>query len=111
MKMRRVNRIAAWMFSLALVLGVAVAVPAFAAPEQPRQATSTETTAPNGAVPDKEEQEKDENYEYTHSPNVEKIGHMLGMSPDTAATTFTVLNFVVLLVGIGYMMIKLLPKA
>jgi F-type H+-transporting ATPase subunit b len=110
MKMRRIS---AWMFCLALALGVAVVRPAHATePAKPVQkVSSTEATAPNGAVPAKEEQEKDENYEYTHSPTVEKLGHMLGMSPDTAATTFTVLNFVVLMFGIGYLLLKMLPKA
>jgi F-type H+-transporting ATPase subunit b len=110
MKMHRTGRISAWMFCLALALGVAAAKPAHAT-EPVRTTSSSEATAPNGAVPAKEEQEKDENYEYIHSPAVEKLGHMLGMSPDTAATTFTVLNFVVLMIGIGYLLLKMLPKA
>ena len=113
MKMRGLSCFTAWMFSLALVLGVAAMCPvhAFAVTEQAKPVTSTEATAPNGAVPAKEEQEKDENYPYTHSPTVEKLGHMLGMSPDTASTAFTVLNFVLLMIGIGYLLMKMLPKA
>ena len=36
---------------------------------------------------------------------------MLGLSPDTASTAFTVFNFVVLVLGVGYLLMKMLPKA
>jgi len=113
MKMHRIAWISAWMLAPALMLGVAAPPPAHATIQnQPaRTALSNEATAPNGAVPAKEKQEKDENYEYTHSPTVEKLGHMLGMSPDTASTVFTVLNFALLMAGIIYLLIKFLPKA
>ena len=60
MKMRGLSCFTAWMFSLALVLGVAAMCPvhAFAVTEQAKPVTSTEATAPNGAVPAKEEQKK-----------------------------------------------------
>src|ERR1700741_3181410 len=106
MKMRRMGWATAGMFCLSLTLCIAAVRPAFAA-EQAKPTASGENSAPNGVVPAKEEQEKDEKYEYTHSPTVEKLGHMLGMSTDTAATTFTVLNFVVLLIGVGYLMLKM----
>jgi F-type H+-transporting ATPase subunit b len=113
MKMIPISRTSAWMFCLALALGVAAAKPAHAAgaTEPAKQAVSGEATAPNGAVPAKEEQEQDENYEYTHSPMVQKLGHMLGMSPDTASAAFTIFNFVLLAAGVGYLVLKLLPKA
>jgi len=109
MKMRRISRISAFIFCLALALGGAVARPAHATGTA-KPAASSESTAPNGAVPAKEEQEKDENYAYTHSPTVEKLGHMLGMSPDTAATVFTVFNFAVLAFAVGYTLVKMLPR-
>jgi F-type H+-transporting ATPase subunit b len=113
MKTRRFSRSSAWMFYLALALGVASVRPMHAATQQApvRKVTSDEATSPNSVVPAKEEQEKDESYEYTHSPTVEKLGHMLGMSPDTASTAFTVFNFIVLVIGIGYLLMKMLPKA
>jgi F-type H+-transporting ATPase subunit b len=113
MKMRRFSRLLAWMFCLALVLGVASVRPVYAAAQEApaKKIISDEATAPNGVVPAKEKQEKDENYEYTHSPTVEKLGHMLGMSPDTASTAFTVFNFVVLMLGVGFLLVKMLPKA
>ena len=113
MKMPRISRISAGVFCLALALGVVGVRPAHAAgaTEPAKKVSSSEATAPNGVVPAKEEQEKDENYEYTHSPTVEKLGHMLGMSPDTASTAFTVFNFVVLMFGVGFLLMKMLPKA
>ena len=109
MKRTRTGRMTAWVFCAAMVLGVAAARPAYAT-EQAKPAVSSEAAAPNGAVAEKEAQEKDENYEYTHSPMVQKLGHMLGMSPDTASTTFIVLNFLVLLIGIAYLVMKIVPK-
>ena len=109
----KVSRIYAWIFCVALMLGVVVVRPVHATePAKPEhKVSSSEATAPNGVVPAKEEQEKDENYEYTHSPTVKKLGHMLGMSADTASTVFIVFNFVVLVIGIGYLLMKMLPKA
>jgi F-type H+-transporting ATPase subunit b len=106
---RSLNRSGAWVFCLALALGMATTQPAHAGVPA-KQTTAGEATAPNGAVPAKENQEKDENYEYTHSPTVEKLGHLLGMSPDTASTAFTVFNFAVLMIGVGYLLLKMLPK-
>jgi F-type H+-transporting ATPase subunit b len=62
-------------------------------------------------VPEKREQEKDENEAFRHSAMVQKMGGMLGMNPDQAATTFTILNFVVLAVALGFIAVKTLPRA
>lgn len=70
-----------------------------------------ERSTPINAVPEKREQEKDENEAFRHSAMVQKLGHMVGMNPDAAATTFTVLNFVLLAVGVGWIVVKTLPKA
>jgi F-type H+-transporting ATPase subunit b len=69
------------------------------------------TSSPAATVPAKKQEVKDENDEYRHSPMVKKMGGMLGMKPEAAATAFTVLNFLVLLAGVAYMLLKLLPKA
>ena len=70
-----------------------------------------EKSTPISAVPEKREQEKDETAEFRHSAMVQKMGHMLGMSTDQAATAFEVLNFLVLAVGVGFLVVKTLPKA
>jgi len=69
-----------------------------------------EQTAPDATVPEKKEEIKDENDEYRHSPMVKKLGGMMGMNAEQAATAFTIFNFVVLAVALGAMVVKKLPK-
>ena len=49
--------------------------------------------------------------QYRMSPPVVKLGAMLGMTPETAANVFTIFNIVILFGGIGYGLMKVLPKA
>ena len=55
-------------------------------------------------------QEVDENDAYLHSASVRKIGAMVGLNPEQAATAFTVLNFLALAVLAGWFLLKTLPK-
>lgn len=70
-----------------------------------------ERSTPVNAVPEKREEERDENDAYRHSKMVTKLGSMAGMSPEHAATAFEILNFLVLAIGVGYLATKTLPKA
>lgn len=72
-----------------------------------------EPAASPAAAASKQKQEvvKDESDEYRHSATVQKMGSMIGMKPEAAATTFTLMNLLILAVGVGYMLLKLLPKA
>lgn len=72
---------------------------------------ASEKSTPINAVPEKREQEKDETEEFRHSPAVKKVGRVLGLNAEQAATSFTVLNFVILAAGIGFLALKTLPKA
>jgi F-type H+-transporting ATPase subunit b len=49
--------------------------------------------------------------QYRMSAPVVKIGALLGMKPETAANVFTIFNIVILFGGIGYGLLKVLPKA
>lgn len=69
-----------------------------------------EHSTPINASPEKREQEVDENDAYRHSKAVAKLGSMVGMGADQAATAFTILNFLVLAALVGYFALKLLPK-
>lgn len=62
-------------------------------------------------VPEKKQEAEDENAEYLHSPTVQKLGGMIGLNPEQAATAFTIFNFLVLLAGVGYLVLKSVPKA
>jgi F-type H+-transporting ATPase subunit b len=79
-------------------------------PAQSSAATGGEQTTPAAEVPEKRAEEKDENAEYLHSPMVQTLGKWFGMSTERAATVFTVFNFLLLAIGVGYAMLKLLPK-
>jgi F-type H+-transporting ATPase subunit b len=76
---------------------------------QQAPATGGEDTAPDYEAP-KKEQIHDENEEFLHSPAVQKIGAMLGMKPAAAATAFTIFNFALMAIAVGYLLVKFLPK-
>lgn len=67
-------------------------------------------STPEAQSPEKNQQEKDANEEYRHSATVRALGAKLGMNAEQAATTFTVLNFVVLAILVGWFLLKTLPK-
>lgn len=79
-------------------------------PAAARASDVGEKSTPIDASPEKREQEVDENAAYRHSPAVRKLGALVGMNADQAATAFTVLNFLVLAAMVGYFALKLLPK-
>ena len=67
-------------------------------------------SSPEAQSPEKNNQEVDENDAYLHSPSVRKIGAMIGLNAEQAATAFTVLNFLILAVLVGWFLLKTLPK-
>jgi F-type H+-transporting ATPase subunit b len=94
------------------VSGPAMAQAPAAHAAAPQGHTSTdEGSTPINAVPEKREEVHDENYEYTHSDAVKAFGRMMGMSTETAATVFTVFNFLLLVIGVGFVVLKTVPKA
>ncbi len=99
----------------ALILGLLV----FSAPVHHAHAQASapatqrsvgEHSTPINAAPEKREQEVDENAAYRHSAAVVKLGSLVGLNADQAATIFEVLNFLVLAALVGYLAQKLLPK-
>ncbi len=113
--MQFLSRRFALRFLLLFVVASAVISPvsllhAQSAKAQSSEATAGEHTTPDATVPEKKEEVKDENEEYLQSPTVRKLGAMVGLKPVQAATTFTVLNFLVLAIAVGYGLLKMLPK-
>ncbi len=97
-----------------LLLGSVMAALLFAPVSQAR---AQETTPPDGgrlSTPEtqspEKKQETDENDAYLHSPAVRKLGAMIGLNAEQAATAFTVANFFVLAVLVGWFLLKTLPK-
>ncbi len=70
-----------------------------------------ERSTPVDDVAEKGKQQRDENYEFSHSATVIKLGSWVGLNPDQASTAFTVLNFLVLVGLLGFALVKALPKA
>jgi F-type H+-transporting ATPase subunit b len=101
-----------WSFFALLALALTCAAPIHAqrGPQQ-APANTGEASMPVNTVPEKTQEVKDENDEYRHSPAVQKLGAMVGLNAEQAATAFTVFNFLILAVGIGFVMLKTLPKA
>lgn len=78
--------------------------------DTPTGAGGRRLSAPDAQSPEKNKQEVDENDQYLHSPAVGKLGAMVGLNTEQAATAFTVANFVVLAGFIGWFLVKTLPK-
>lgn len=106
------SRIRRWSFFalLAVVFTCTAPIHAQRGPQQ-APANTGEASMPVNSVPEKTQEVKDENDEYRHSPAVQKLGAMVGLNAEQAATAFTVFNFLILAIGIGFVMLKTLPKA
>jgi len=58
-----------------------------------------------------ENPEADPNDAFLQSSSVKMIGTKMGMSTEQASVAFQVANFLLLAVGVGWMLVKILPKA
>lgn len=96
----------------ALLLLVLLALPVMGSCVQApgRSTADGRQTTPEANSSEANAREEDETAIYRHSAMVGKIGHMLGMSTDTAGTVFEVFNFAVLAFGILFVAGKILPK-
>jgi F-type H+-transporting ATPase subunit b len=73
----------------------------------PANADGGQRTSPAGQS---NKQEANENDEFLHSAAVRKLGAMIGLDAEQAATAFTVANFLVLAALVGWFLAKTLPK-
>jgi F-type H+-transporting ATPase subunit b len=67
-------------------------------------------SSPEAQSSEENKQEADEHDAYRHSPSVRKLGAMVGLDAEQAATAFTVANFIVLAALVGWFLVKTLPK-
>jgi F-type H+-transporting ATPase subunit b len=72
-------------------------------------ASGTEST-PGANSPAADKGEEEQTDAYLKSPSVRAIGSKLGLTPDQAAITFQVANFIVLAALLGWLLIRMLPK-
>jgi F-type H+-transporting ATPase subunit b len=89
---------------LALTFGLLLLAP-IAAPMRAQATEQTPQTASSG-----KQTVLSETDQYRMSAPVVKLGALLGMKPETAANVFTLFNIFVLFAGIGYGLLKVLPK-
>jgi F-type H+-transporting ATPase subunit b len=97
----------------ALILAALLFTPVFHAVAQEPATASVNggsSSTPEAQSPEKNHQEEDENEAYRHSPAVRALGAKLGMNAEQAATAFTVANFLVLAILVGWFLLKTLPK-
>jgi len=78
--------------------------------QQPAASKSAAAGEASRATSTDEEQEIDEGATFKHSASVKKIGSVMGLDADHASTVFEVLNFAVLAILIGLVLVKMLPK-
>ena len=103
------------LFPALLMAAVLFAPVLRATAQEPTSATPSNAgdrlrTTPEANSPEANKKEVDETDEYLHSPSVRKFGAMFGMNPEQAATAFTVANFLVLALLVGWFLAKSLPK-
>jgi len=96
-----------------LVLAATLFAPVCNATAQQPASTSAgggKVTSPEAQAPEKNKQEADENDAYLHSASVRKLGAVVGLNPEQAATAFTFANFIVLAALVGWFLARTLPK-
>ena len=92
------------------VVMLALLLSGFAGTMFAQSSDSGQQTTPESQSPAANKGEEDQSEALKHSDMVQKLGTMMGMSTEAAATTFEVLNFAVLALAIGWFLVKTLPK-
>jgi F-type H+-transporting ATPase subunit b len=90
----------------ALVMVVAVPHRVHAQDSTP---VASSSASDQGAQAAQSEEQK-ELYSFTHAPIVAKIGHAFGLSVDTTATIFLLLNFAIIFFAIVIPLVKIMPR-
>lgn len=83
---------------------------AWAQQAQSSSVTSGDQSSPEGQSAAINKQEENENEAYRHSAAVRALGAKLGLNAEQAATAFTLINFALLVIGVGWVLLKTLPK-
>ena len=95
--------------AIAIVVILFAATPRSRAVEPNSAVAQSNETAREASAAEKHEE--DETDAFRHSAAVKSIGAKFGLDAAQAATAFTVLNFVVLVLLVGWFLVKSLPKA
>jgi F-type H+-transporting ATPase subunit b len=93
-----------------LLMTALLFAPVHHASAQEPSAAGGRLSTPDAQSPEKNKEEADENDAFLHSDAVRKLGAMIGLNAEQAATAFTVANFAVLAILVGWFLAKTLPK-
>jgi F-type H+-transporting ATPase subunit b len=85
------------------------AAPVVAAPQSAGEAAQGVGQAPGRGETEKQEEHSDEEA-FRHSAAVKSLGAKFGLDAEQAATAFSVVNFAVLALFVGWFLLKALPK-
>jgi F-type H+-transporting ATPase subunit b len=75
-----------------------------------QDSTPAATSATDQGAKTAQSEEQKELESFTHAPIVGKIGHVFGLSVDTTATIFLVLNFAIIFFAIVIPLAKIMPR-
>jgi F-type H+-transporting ATPase subunit b len=78
---------------------------------QAASASAGTSSSADSSTTDTAKPEQNEDDQYLKSPNVVALGKKLGLTPEQSATAFTITNFVLLAVGILWLVVKIVPKS
>lgn len=110
MTLKTIKRILPALLMAGLLLVPAMTMRAESAQPVGSNVTSGNQSSPEAQSPDKNKQEENENEAYRHSATVRALGAKLGLNAEQAATAFTLVNFALLVIGVGWVLLKTLPK-
>jgi len=97
--------------TLALVLGFQLRPVLAQAAAASQQKPAGNASTPEAQSPEKSSpQEQNENDEYLKSPSVVWLGKKLGIGTNLASTLSVVGNFVLLAIGVAWLVVKFVPK-
>ena len=85
--------------------------PGNVAQAQAASASAGTSSSADSSTTDTAKPEQNEDDQYLKSPNVVALGKKLGLTPEQSATAFTITNFVLLAVGILWLVVKIVPKS
>ena len=96
---------------LALTVVLGIGNPGRVAQAQTATASAGASSTADSTTTETSKPEQNEDDQYLKSPNVVALGKRLGLNPEQSATAFTIANFVLLAVGVAWLVIKIVPKS
>lgn len=73
-------------------------------------ATSATTTSTTAAKPEEKKSEAEGDDVFRHSPMVQNLAKVLHLDVETAARLFEIINFLIIVLGIGIPLFRIMPK-